>query len=137
MAQERRAIADRVSALHAHPNELRDGAEMLCMPLGAGSAHVMLLRPVGVEQSPNEVVKEIAEVGKHARRLVAGGPRPVLCSHDPLRRCSIRFRLLPLQFAQAAPCCIAIIGPNLLKRSRNSPAISICRRPWPKSYGLG
>src|SRR5580704_14767285 len=76
MAQERRAIAEQVSALHAHPNELRDGAEMLCMPLGAGSAHVMLLRPVGIEQGPNEVVNEIAKIGKHARRLVAGGPGP-------------------------------------------------------------
>src|ERR1700680_2041624 len=103
MAQERRAIAERVSALHAHPNELRDGAEMLCMPLGARSAHVMLLRPVGIEQSPNEVVNEIAKIGKHARRLVAGGPRPSVCSHDPLRCSSARLRSRPsLPLARAS-----------------------------------
>src|SRR5713226_2383622 len=79
------------SALDAHAHEGRHGVErtgrriVLGMPLGAGSAHVMQLGPVGVEQATGQIVDEVGEIGD-AGGIVAGGePAGLRAVHDPLR----------------------------------------------------
>src|SRR5438445_12735918 len=83
MAQRRRAISARESALHPDGDELRLKMVVLGVPLGAGAAHVVQLRPVGIEQAAQELVDDIAKAGKHAWCPAAGSP--CCAAHDPLR----------------------------------------------------
>jgi hypothetical protein len=49
---------------------------MLGVPLGAGSAHVVQLGSVGVEQGVGETVNEVSKVDRQTWRLAAGGEHP-------------------------------------------------------------
>src|SRR5215470_4655113 len=95
------------SALHAHPSQNRHGVEgggsgiVLGVPLGAGTAHVVELGAVAVEQAPGQVPEDVGEVGGKTLRRAAGGQPANCLSHDPLR----------LLF-------VAVVGPLLIAAER-------------------
>ena len=49
---------------------------MFGMPLWPGAAHVVQLRPVGIEQGLGQVVQEVGDVGAKGRSLAAGSEHP-------------------------------------------------------------
>src|SRR5712691_4119889 len=79
----------RGSALHAHPSERRyriesgGSAIVLGVPLGAGTAHVVQLGPVAVEQALGQVPEDVGEVSGQTLGLAAGGQPANCLSHDP------------------------------------------------------
>src|ERR1700730_15556057 len=106
---------------------------MLGVPLGAGSAHVVQLGSIGVEQGVGQSVDEVSEVDSRFRCLAAGGEHPNcvfspdLFAHDTPRttfgfcRLSVRSLLVDME----RPYSPLLLRRNLLKMSRKSPAIPL------------
>src|SRR5207253_8912627 len=84
------AIFSAPSALGAHAHKgrhrlIRDGCPLvLGVPFGTGSAHVIELGPVRIEQASRQAVRELGEIGEYARRLAAGGADSNRRSHGAL-----------------------------------------------------
>src|SRR5260221_13013810 len=83
-----------LSALAAHAHKgwhrlIRDGRPLvLGVPLGTGSAHVIELGPVRIEQASGQAVRELGEIGEYARRHAACGAASSRLFNDPLRSTS-------------------------------------------------
>src|SRR5262249_49441395 len=79
------------SALGAHAHKGRhrligDGHPVvLGVPLGTGSAHVIELGPVRIEQASRQIVRELGEIGEYARRRAVRGPASSRLFHDRFR----------------------------------------------------
>ena len=75
------------------------------MPLWPGTAHIVPLRPVGVEQGFGHSVQEVGEVGGERRSLTASSEYPnrgACCDHDACPLGSLSFRLLRSLVGQRA-----------------------------------
>ena len=75
------------------------------MPLWPGTAHIVPLRPVGVEQGLGHSVQEIRDVGGKHRSLAAGSEHPnrgPSRDHDTCPLGSSSFRLLHSLIGQRA-----------------------------------
>src|SRR5215471_18576562 len=72
-----------------HRNRLRGAPRiMFGMPLWPGAAHIVPLRPVGVEQGFDNSVQEVGEVGGERRSLTASSEYPnrgPCRNHDAVR----------------------------------------------------
>src|SRR6478735_4092155 len=65
---------------------IRDGRPVvLGVPLGTGSAHVIELGPVRIEQASRQAVRELGEIGQYARRHPVRSAASSRLFHDPLR----------------------------------------------------
>ena len=89
-----------------HRNRLRGVPRiMFGMPLWPGTAHIVPLRPVGVEQGFGHSVQEVGEVGGERRSLTASSEYPnrgACCDHDACPLGSLSFRLLRSLVGQRA-----------------------------------
>ena len=89
-----------------HRNRLRGTPRiMFGMPLWPGTAHIVPLRPVGVEQGLGNSVQEVGEVGGEHRSLTASSeyPNRSPCrNHDACPPGSLSFRLLHSPVGQRA-----------------------------------
>ena len=78
-------------------DRVRGARIMFGMPLWPGAAHVVQLRPVGVEQGLGQTVQEVGDVGAKGRSLAASSEHPN-CGpsrdHDTCPVGSSSFRLL-------------------------------------------
>jgi len=120
------------SALDAHAHKGRHRVigggrpVVLCVPLRTGSAHVIELGPVWIEQASGQRVHELREIGQHARCDALRSTASSCLSHDPLRSTCVvtgsPFRSALIARSTLLP---AIVPLNLLKTSTNSPAISV------------
>src|SRR5262249_8222002 len=79
------------SALGAYAHKgghrlIRNGHPVvLSVPLGTGSAHVIELGPVRIEQASRQAVCELREIGQYARRHAVRSAASSRLFHDPLR----------------------------------------------------
>src|SRR5262249_3071415 len=86
------------SALDAHAREGRHrvigggGPVVIGVPLWTGSAHVIELGPVWIEQASGQSVRELGEIGQHARCHALRSTASSCLSHDPLRSTFRRYR---------------------------------------------
>ena len=89
-----------------HRNRLRGTPRiMFGMPLWPGTAHIVPLRPVGVEQGFGHGVQEVGEVGRERRSLTASSEYPnrgPCRNHDACPLGSLSFRLLHSPVGQRA-----------------------------------
>jgi hypothetical protein len=86
---------------------------MFGMPLWTGAAHVVQLRPVGVEQGLGQTVQEVGDVGAKGRSLAAGSEHPNRGpnrDHDTCPLGSSSFRLLHSLVGQRAKPSGSISG---------------------------
>src|SRR5262252_8904695 len=58
---------------------------VLGVPLGTGSAHVIELGPVRIEQASRQAVRELGKIGQYARRHGVRSAASSRLFHDPLR----------------------------------------------------
>jgi hypothetical protein len=81
-----------------HGNRLRCANRMMLgMPLWSGAAHVVQLRPIGVEQSFGQSPEEVGDVGGEPRSLAASSEHPnrgPCRDHDVVRSARCLCRLL-------------------------------------------
>src|SRR6516225_3692805 len=106
----------RPSALGANADKgghrlIRNGRPVvLGVPLGTGSAHVIELGPVRIEQASRQAVRELGEIGQYARRHAVRSAASSRLFHDPLRSTlrltgsPVSLRLDPLERPFAADC---------------------------------
>src|SRR6516164_5404636 len=132
------------SALGAHAHEGRhrlicDGCPlMLGVPFGTGSAHVIELGPVRIEQASRQVVSELGEIGQYARRHAVRSAASSRLFHDPLRS-ALRLTGSPLRSVLihwSAPLP-PIIAPNVLKTSTNLLVTSVLWQSVAEKLRLG
>src|SRR6516162_3354787 len=134
----------RPSALGAHAHKgghrlIRNGhSVVLGVPLGTGSAHVIELGPVRIEQASHQAVRELGEIGQYARRHAVRSAASSRLFHDPLRS-TLRltgspFRSVLIPWSAPLP---PIIAPNALKTSTNSLAISVLWQSVAEKLRLG
>src|ERR1700730_14445631 len=132
------------SALGAHAH--KGGHRLICdrrpvvlgVPLGTGSAHVIELGPVRIEQASRQAVRELGEIGEYARRHAVCGAASSRLFHDPLRS-TLRltgspFRSVLILWSAPLP---PIVAPNLLKASTNSLVISVLWQSVAEKLRLG
>src|SRR6266849_8475124 len=111
---------------------------VLGVPLGTGSAHVIELGPVRIEQASRQAVRELGEIGEYARRHAVRGAASSRLFHDPLRS-TLRltgspFRSVLILWSAPLP---PIVAPNLLKASTNSLVISVLWQSVAEKIRLG
>jgi hypothetical protein len=89
-----------------HRNRLRGAPRiMFGMPFWPGTAHIVPLRPIGVEQGLGHSVQEVGEVGGERRSLAASSEYPnrgPCRNHDACPLGSLSFRLLHSLVGQRA-----------------------------------
>ena len=99
---------------------------MFGMPLWTGAAHVVQLRPVGVEQGLGQTVQEVGDVGAKDRSLAVGSEHPNRGpnrDHDTCPLGSSSFRLLHSLVGQRAKRLGSINGrPVALNLGKTSPS---------------